>query len=273
MRKRSAYLSLGHLFAFATVVILLWLANLMVVPIFFDGPNQGLFGDMFGAVNALFSGLALAGLVYAIFLQREEIRLAKEDATRTKEMLRDQTTHLEEQNKRAEKKSFEDVFFGLLSSLTGIASGFSYKEAHTAQIMGKNVFSYFVQSANNKFSHLKPIAEPKKNVSDLVSSLRGHYKELYRDQWYFLSAYLQTLATILDYLDKTEIDDKQLYGDILIAQFDQFELVIIFYHGLSEEAHPTFKKKVEQFSLLKNLNRSLLVNSDLVKGYNREAFG
>jgi predicted aspartyl protease len=35
--------------------------------------NRGLFGDTFGAMNALFSGLAFAGIVYTILVQRSEI--------------------------------------------------------------------------------------------------------------------------------------------------------------------------------------------------------
>jgi hypothetical protein len=40
-------------------------------------PDRGTFGDMFGAVNALFSGLAFAGVIYALLLQHEEIEQAK----------------------------------------------------------------------------------------------------------------------------------------------------------------------------------------------------
>lgn len=34
---------------------------------------------MFGAVNALFSGLAMAGVIYAVFLQREELSLQRQE--------------------------------------------------------------------------------------------------------------------------------------------------------------------------------------------------
>lgn len=36
---------------------------------------RGIVGDMFGAVNALFSGLAFAGLIYTITVQRKELSL------------------------------------------------------------------------------------------------------------------------------------------------------------------------------------------------------
>lgn len=39
---------------------------------------RGIVGDMFGAVNALFSGLAFAGLIYTITVQRKELSLQRE---------------------------------------------------------------------------------------------------------------------------------------------------------------------------------------------------
>lgn len=39
-----------------------------------DGP--GTFGDLFGAVNALFSALAFSALFYTVLLQREELAAA-----------------------------------------------------------------------------------------------------------------------------------------------------------------------------------------------------
>ena len=41
--------------------------------------DQGLIGDSFGAVNSLFSGLALAGVIYAIVLQRHELQMQREE--------------------------------------------------------------------------------------------------------------------------------------------------------------------------------------------------
>ena len=48
-------------------------------------PSEGLdkraqFGDMFGVANALFSALALAGVIIAILLQRQELQLQRADS-------------------------------------------------------------------------------------------------------------------------------------------------------------------------------------------------
>lgn len=49
--------------------------------------DRGTFGDMFGGVNALFSGLAFAGVIYAIFLQSKELELQREELRLTREEL------------------------------------------------------------------------------------------------------------------------------------------------------------------------------------------
>jgi hypothetical protein len=36
---------------------------------------RGQFGDMFGVVNTLFTGLAFAGLIYTILLQRKDFEM------------------------------------------------------------------------------------------------------------------------------------------------------------------------------------------------------
>jgi hypothetical protein len=49
--------------------------------------KRGQFGDMFGAANSLFSGLAFACLVYAIVLQRKELALQREELRLTRQEL------------------------------------------------------------------------------------------------------------------------------------------------------------------------------------------
>ena len=62
--------------------------------------NRGTFGDMFGAINALFSGLAFAGIIYTILLQRHELELQREELRATRsEMAR--SASAQEKSERA----------------------------------------------------------------------------------------------------------------------------------------------------------------------------
>jgi hypothetical protein len=83
--------SIWPLFVFGGFVFAVWGAYwyLVIANIPANIPNdnsgwqtRGLFGDMFGAVNALFSGLAFAGIIYAIVLQRKELSLQWQEQTR-----------------------------------------------------------------------------------------------------------------------------------------------------------------------------------------------
>jgi hypothetical protein len=77
-----------------TAVVALWLATLCVLVLVLpDWGSRGQFGDLFGSVNALFSGLAFAALYSSIrvqqsqletqqnelALQREELKLQREE--------------------------------------------------------------------------------------------------------------------------------------------------------------------------------------------------
>lgn len=75
------------------LVVSLWVASWVLLVVLGGTPEErGQFGDMFGSVNSLFSGLALAGVVLTLFLQhrelglqRQELRLTREQLTRTAE--------------------------------------------------------------------------------------------------------------------------------------------------------------------------------------------
>jgi hypothetical protein len=46
------------------------------------GEQQGIFGDMFGASNALFTGLSFTGLIVTILLQRQDLNIQKKRASK-----------------------------------------------------------------------------------------------------------------------------------------------------------------------------------------------
>ncbi|MEK9566825.1 MAG: hypothetical protein VW125_06935 [Flavobacteriaceae bacterium] len=62
------------------LVVLIWALSAVLIMFFLsEWSDRGTFGDLFGAVNALFSALAFAVLIYTIILQREEIKQNREE--------------------------------------------------------------------------------------------------------------------------------------------------------------------------------------------------
>ena len=69
----------------AAVWALAWFLMHKFIP---NSGDRGTFGDMFGSVNAFFSGAALAGVIYTIALQRRELQLQRHELQLTRQELR-----------------------------------------------------------------------------------------------------------------------------------------------------------------------------------------
>lgn len=93
------------------LIFIIWLSSVFWLPSLFSFFNfgldsldrRGLFGDSFGAINALFAGLAFAGVILALIYQRKELGVQQEE--------------LKEQRRAMQKETFERTFFQLLDTL------------------------------------------------------------------------------------------------------------------------------------------------------------
>lgn len=67
---------------FAGMLLVFFMLGLYAAGVWFFSENmasRGQFGDMFGGVNSIVSGMTLAGLVFTIYLQRIELQLAHDE--------------------------------------------------------------------------------------------------------------------------------------------------------------------------------------------------
>ena len=88
------------------ICIFLFIIGMIGTWIWTDKPNE--FGDSAGVVNALFSALAFAGVIYAIILQKEEL----EDQ---RQVMIDQREEMEQQNSTMIRQRFEATLFQMLN--------------------------------------------------------------------------------------------------------------------------------------------------------------
>lgn len=118
-------------------VCLIWLVfGLGIVFLPVSWGVRGQLGDMFGLVNSLFSGLAFAGVILAILLQREELSLQRKELKLTRDELKKsvdaQRRSLEVLNKQAESMELAakmNSINSLITSHSAIIS--SYGEVTT----------------------------------------------------------------------------------------------------------------------------------------------
>jgi hypothetical protein len=105
-------------------VLVLWLLN-WIIPIIFDWiaveayskdnlARTGTFGDTFGAVNALFSGLAFAGVAVAVVFQWKELQHLEEQTA----IVKRQSREAEDERKKAERYASLTASLNAATSLT-----------------------------------------------------------------------------------------------------------------------------------------------------------
>jgi hypothetical protein len=86
-------------------VVGLWLVSFLVIVFTVASWEQrAQLGDLFGVVNSLFSGLAFAGVIYTIYLQREELALQRRELQLTRDELQRTATAQEESQKALQKQ-------------------------------------------------------------------------------------------------------------------------------------------------------------------------
>ncbi|HEY8964617.1 MAG TPA: putative phage abortive infection protein [Alphaproteobacteria bacterium] len=197
---------------------------------------KGEFGDRFGAINALFSGLAFAGLIYAIFLQRKELE-------ETRKELKGQKDALNLQNKTFLRQSFENTLFNMLT----LHSNFIRSWEATFKKMYTDYVWFFDKETGSEQARL---AEA--------------YSKMYKERQAILSQYFRSLYRIFLFIHESkEItdDQKHFYSKIVRSQLANYELIILFYNFLYSPHAGNFTKLATDYALLNNLNPELVVGS------------
>ncbi len=103
---------------------------------------RGLFGDSFGALTSLFSGLAFAGMIYAIILQSRELSLQRQELLLTREEL---AASRKEQAKAAEAQAELVEKQVLTARITGLS----------AIVQGR--YQYAAALGHNSAQRLRPV--------------------------------------------------------------------------------------------------------------------
>jgi hypothetical protein len=247
------------------IVVAIWALS---IPIISQYQNPGTIGDMFGAVNALFSGLAFAGVIVAIKLQREELRYTRKELKYTRREIEAQKKEMQLQNATLVKQNFEDTFFSLLRLQQEAVHSLDFNYL-SKDYKGRDCFSAFYKKyKNNRAGAIQNSTISADDVADYYGRI------FYRQHQSDLGHYFRTLYNIIKFIDRSDIADKKLYTNLVRAQLSSYKLAFIFYNCLSFLGVEKFKALVEKYALLKNLDITLLIDPENHPSrYEPSAFG
>jgi len=254
------------LVAAVAFVILLWAGSGVVL---YDLQERGTFGDMFGAANALFSGLAFAALVYTINLQRTELRLQRLELSLTRAELEGQKLQLSAQNDLMRADSFEGSFFRVLTVLGDITNSIDIRRSDGNNVEGRDCFSLFYRYFTGRYNALK--GHP--TIVDEPSKIDYAFNEFYKSYQGDVGHYFRTLYNLFKLVDQSSIENKRFYTNLVRAQLSNQELLLLFYNCLSPFGNEKFKPLAERYALLKSIPIEQLVRREHLDLFHPSAFG
>lgn len=245
-----------------------WLLNLLYGLSYGQDDNQvaraGQFGDMFGAVNALFSGFALVGVVYAIVMQRYEIALTKSELKESKRILAEQQKNNKTQNDQQKIAAFENTFFRMLELFSNITNHMDIQKTDGTATTGKDVFNILFRRLTSAY----------RGSRSHVGDIDSWYNTFYDSNNFEIGHYFRLMYNIVNFVDKADVDGKNaFYVKILRAQLSDTEVAILFYNGISVHGRNNFKPLIEKYGLLKNLDNRYVLDASLKSSYSSTAYG
>ena len=279
MKKHIVWVMLGG-------VVILFLLNMSLILVNNDPNWRGTFGDQFGAVNALFSGLAFAGLIYTIILQRRDLelqrndlKLQREELALTRKEMEEQTAEFEKQNETLRIQRFENTFFNMLSQFQEVVNSLSVTarvNMENVEYVGRDVFSVL-------FTNVTVYVDiPKGDRKQQAFFGMGHAIGKLGMEGYMHSEvptqfdhYFRLLYRILKFVKTspliTKFEDEYEYTSILRATLSRYELVWLYYNGLTFGKNK-LKPVIERYAMLKNLRKDLLVDGVNCEEYAESAY-
>lgn len=246
-----------------------------------ENEARGLFGDSTGAINTLFSSLAFAGVILTIYWQIQESSKNKEEDHRKQfeDVFFRMAGNFEQiiaglriEVKDGDLFDFNSLWNSLGSnnpvrvasindgpittpSMTVVQSAQSVVTAPQPQRErivkeGREVFQFlYEQQKKEGISMTQAIEES--GIDGYEGFMQGELDHYYR---YFYR--------ILRYIDDSKLIDseqKYSYATILRAHLSIYELLLLYYNGLSDAGCDRLKPLMERYSMLDNMREEKLV--------------
>ncbi|WP_151796365.1 hypothetical protein [Acinetobacter soli] len=243
-----------------------------------DWNSLGTFGDTYGALNTLFSGLAFAVLILSLFLQRIELEAQRKELEAQRQEIKESNTIAEAQRKITEqqaqliqqqildskKQAFFELFFKYIDEKNR-----KIELLKAPHMSGMSVMKRFCSQFNDSFTryNFENIEDIDCNTLDslFIQALDTSHAMTYNQL--NLSQYAEFINFILDFIESNKhLGIKENAVLTLLSFLDISEVKAIFY--LSYE-NKELKKNIEDFSLMRKISNIEENNETILRLINK----
>jgi len=244
--KKGKELHFGFVIILLVVVIWLCVTFFSGSTVNFDLTKSGTLGDSFGAVNSLFTGLAFAGVIISITLQRRDLDYTRQEIQKQKIIFSTQ--------------QFENTFFNLIKLHHSLAESITFNKAPSKDLIGRNAIKSLYDILCNEFIYTYDSDfTPNQNQR----CLNQYYTKFFDAHGEHVGHFFRNLYHIVKFVHESDFSNiegrsKQDYINILRAQLSRYELGILFFNCLSKYGVKKFKPLIEEYSLLEQFEKDYL---------------
>lgn len=204
--------------------------------------NTGAFGDSFGPLSTMMGAAAAIGAFLAWHAQREELKRVRAN---------------DEQNKAdAAIARDEQTFFNLVKFFQDNVSFTDIQRSDGPDKRGQDAFGFILSRVDRRINQ---------GISSAYSFTFNQYVN-------DLGHYFRTVYNIVNFVDKSNIENKYFYIKILRSLLSNSEIALIGLNCEHGEGKTKFKPLVEKYALLKNLSSDLVDNYEFKNCYSTSAF-
>ncbi len=206
----------------------------------------GQFGDFFGGtLNPIFSLLSLLALLWTLLIQSKE--------------LSDSTSAFRDQSIQIKNQTFETTFFSMLNLNNDNTK--SLKLFDNEKIHGRDAFRILIEKLQNSYNRE---VDKEVNEYDEQEVLNRSYEAFYAKYEKSIGHYIRTLNQIFEFIEDNSLKNSSKYWSLIRAQLTSDELIIIFYHSITQTDFIK-KAKLLDNEMFKYIDKSNLLNQEIHK--------
>lgn len=216
---------------------------------FGDSLREGTFGDSFGTLNALFSGLAFSGVIITVLLQRKDLKEARAQAS---------------------NQQIESQFYNLLAQQQEVVRGFDLQNKKTNEVIarGRDCFRDWTEGLFQLYAEFSDDSSSQ-DASNAHNESYDLLFEVYRSD---LSLYFRSLYSVFRFIENSGYAKSNEFGRVVRSLLSDYELVLLFYNCLSPRGIK-FKRFVSEHALFDNLDPGTLLDKMHVLELSAGSFG